>query len=84
MMLLDNSMSEDAPGMAVSVDLGREGAEFNPCLCCLLDHACVSFGHMSLVMRKSVFGVSDQVRPKLACSAKETSFGFSKYRYSSI
>ena len=29
--------------------------------------------HLSLVTRKPVFGVSDQVRVKLACSATETS-----------
>ena len=29
--------------------------------------------YLSLVMRKPVFGVCDQVRPKLACSTAETS-----------
>ena len=30
------------------------------------------FPHLSLIMRNPVFGISDQVRLKLACSAKET------------
>ena len=30
---------------------------------------------MSHIMRKSVFGISDQVRLKPACSATETSYG---------
>ena len=36
-------------------------------------HVMSYIGQLSLVTRKPVFGVSDQVRLKLACSATETS-----------
>ena len=41
----------------------------------LFAHVPIFRSYMSLITRKPVFGVSDQVRLKLACSADETSQG---------
>ena len=67
---------KDAKGRANSVDpepCGRANS-VDPEQCDVDLHCLPVPVYMSLITRKSVFGVSDQVRLKPACSAKETSW----------
>ena len=63
-------------GMAILTDVLKQLQQclFQDCLLCSnTEEKCFLYQHLSLVTRKPVFGVCDQLRHKPACAATETS-----------